>query len=80
MLDSVYDISHSKEKPLPGSWMSVDIKLGSLTLHLEDEKWNKGEADSNQVDVLGAMNSLGNKVSEDYMRNITQAGQKINFG
>lgn len=32
---------HSKENPLPPSWFSVDIKLGSLTLSLEEDKWIK---------------------------------------
>lgn len=80
MLTSVYDISHSKERPLPQTWASVDIKLGSLTVHLDDDKWHKGEADSIQVDVLGAMKTLGNKNTEDYIRNITQEGEKINLG
>jgi len=28
LLSDNYDIVHSKEKPLPQSWMSVDINLG----------------------------------------------------
>ena len=49
-------------------------------MHLDDDKWHKGEADSIQVDVLGAMKTLGNKNTEDYIRNITQVGEKINMG
>jgi len=69
MITSVYDISHSKEKPLPPTWASVDIKLGSLSVHIDDDKWDKGIVDASRVDVLGAMKELGNKNIVDFMRN-----------
>ena len=44
-LSDVYDMKHSKENPLPGSWMSVDIRLGSLTVHMEDQSFARGLVD-----------------------------------
>lgn len=44
MLSKV-DMTHSKESPLPQGWMSLDVKLGSLTLTLEENNFAKGVVD-----------------------------------
>ena len=54
-LSDLYDMKHSKESPLPGTWMSVDIKLGSLTIHMEDTNWAKGQVDRHKSDVVQLM-------------------------
>lgn len=55
-LSNFYDMKHSKENPLPPTWMSVDIKLGSLTIQMEDTNWAKGRVDRQQSDVIELMN------------------------
>jgi len=35
-----YDLQDN-QTPFPMGWFSVDIKLGCLTLHLDEENWNK---------------------------------------
>ncbi len=27
---------------LPNSWFTCDIRVGSLTIHLDEDNWNKG--------------------------------------
>ncbi len=46
------DMKHSPQSPLPQTWMSLDIKLGCLTLHLEDNNWFKGLVDDKKSNVL----------------------------
>ena len=51
---------HSPESPLPQTWMSVDIKLGCLTLHLEDSNWLKGLVDDIKSNVLRKLGLVEN--------------------
>ena len=39
--------------------MSVDIKLGSLTMHLEDSNWLKGNVDDIKSNILRKIGSNG---------------------
>ena len=39
--------------------MSTDIKLGALTLHLEDTSWLKGVVDDNASNILNRMMGIG---------------------
>lgn len=41
LLAESYDLVATKENPLPQSWMRIEIKLGTLQINLEDDKWNK---------------------------------------
>ena len=40
MMESKYDLGQD-QTPYPYSWFSVDIKLGCLTIHLDEENWHK---------------------------------------
>ena len=44
-------MKHSPESPLPKTWMSADIKLGSLTIHMNDQDWIKGQVERTKSDV-----------------------------
>ena len=37
LLTENYDL----KKDTPSSWFQTDIKLGSLTIHIDPDKWNK---------------------------------------
>ena len=50
---------HSPQSPLPQTWMSTDIKLGALSLHLEDTSWLKGAVDDNASHILNRMMGIG---------------------
>lgn len=39
-MESKYDLNQD-QTPYPYSWFSVDIKLGCLTIHLDEENWHK---------------------------------------
>ena len=39
-MDEKYDLNAS-QTPYPYSWFSVDIKLGCLTIHLDEDNWHK---------------------------------------
>jgi len=40
MMDERYDLN-ANQTPYPYSWFSVDIKLGCLTVHLDEDNWHK---------------------------------------
>lgn len=40
MMDSKYDLGPD-QTPYPYSWFSCDIKLGCLTIHLDEDNWHK---------------------------------------
>lgn len=40
LLSESYDLTSDKAK-IPSSWMNVDIRLGSLTINMEENYWNK---------------------------------------
>ena len=60
---SQHDMQHSQASPLPQTWMQIDIKLGCLTMHLEDSNWLKGMVDDIKSNVLrklgGGDNQMG---------------------
>ena len=39
--------------------MNCDIKLGCLTLHLEDQSWNRGNVSDKESDVIYRMSPEG---------------------
>ena len=39
--------------------MSTDIKLGALSLHLEDTSWLKGVVDDNASNIYNRMMGIG---------------------
>lgn len=45
-------MQHSPESPLPQTWMTCDVKLGCLTMHLEDSNWLKGNVDDKKSNIL----------------------------
>eukprot|EP00353_Schmidingerella_taraikaensis_P014724 CAMPEP_0185572254 /NCGR_PEP_ID=MMETSP0434-20130131/4209_1 /TAXON_ID=626734 ORGANISM="Favella taraikaensis, Strain Fe Narragansett Bay" /NCGR_SAMPLE_ID=MMETSP0434 /ASSEMBLY_ACC=CAM_ASM_000379 /LENGTH=194 /DNA_ID=CAMNT_0028188051 /DNA_START=1181 /DNA_END=1766 /DNA_ORIENTATION=+ len=49
---SKHDMKHSPEDPLPQTWMSLDIGLGALSLHLEAANWLKGVVDDKKSNVM----------------------------
>jgi hypothetical protein len=60
-------MKHSKACPLPQGWMSLDIKLGSLTLTLEEGNFAKGIVDeekSNALRLLMREDTPGSAVEE----------------
>ena len=41
MIDEKYDLK-ADQTPYPYSWFTADIKLGCLTIHLDEDNWHKG--------------------------------------
>jgi len=42
MMNDKYDLS-PEQTPYPYSWFSIDIKLGCLSIHLDEDNWFKCE-------------------------------------
>lgn len=40
-MENKYDLKTDGNTPIPMSWFSIDIKLGCLQIHLDEENWNK---------------------------------------
>jgi hypothetical protein len=40
MMDDRYDLKPG-DAAIPASWFSIDIKLGCLTIHLDEDAWSK---------------------------------------
>jgi hypothetical protein len=53
------DLKHSPKTPLPQSWMSLDIKLGSLTVNMEEDKWFKGNVNEKKANFMAASYDQG---------------------
>jgi hypothetical protein len=63
---------------LPNSWFTCDIRVGSLTLHLEEENWNKALVTPEEYDRV-------TKIFEGLAGNgivtpIRESPQKVNIG
>ena len=56
---SQHDMKHSPQSPLPQTWMSLDIGLGCLTMHMESTNWHKGLANDEKSDVIRLMGGDG---------------------
>ena len=50
MMDSKYDLK-PEDTPYPYSWFSTDIKLGALTIHLDDNNWQKCVVSEMQTNI-----------------------------
>ena len=63
---------------LPNSWFTCDIRVGSLTLHLEEENWNKGMVTYEEYDrVTKVFEDLAGKGINTSSR---ESPQKVNIG
>ena len=67
MLDDKYDLK-PEQTPYPYSWFSVDLRLGCLTVHLDEDNWHKCVASDLATNVQLMM-------SQHHMDH----GQAINF-
>lgn len=67
MMDSRYDMQPN-QTPYPMSWFSTDIKLGCLTIHLDEDNWNK-------CNVSEMMTNVELMISNHIM----DQAQKINY-
>lgn len=68
-----HDMQHSKEQPLPQTWMSLDIKLGCLTLHMEDTNWLKGVVDDKKSNIT---RKIGGLIMDGGTPNVQSAQQQ----
>ena len=68
-----HDMRHSQASPLPQSWMSLDIKLGSLTVNMEEDKWLKGMVDQNKSNVISHLD--GHTAANQ--ANVAEQSQKL---
>ena len=63
---------------LPNSWFTCDIRVGSLTLHLEEENWNKALVTPEEYDrVTKVFEGLAGKAIIAPSR---ESPQKVNIG
>jgi len=73
-------MKHSKERPLPQSWMSVDIAMGSLQINVEEDKWNKAIVEEHLTDIATYLDKGGiPPVHEDVKASSIQS-VKVNLG
>ena len=56
MMDNKYDLKPD-QTPYPYSWFAVDIKLGCLQVHLEDDNWPKCTVSEMQTNIQLMMSS-----------------------
>ena len=50
MIADKYDLKDD-QTPFPYSWFSLDLKLGCLTIHLDEETWHKCQVSDLQTNV-----------------------------
>lgn len=50
MMESKYDLG-SDQTPFPHSWFTVDIKLGCLTIHMDEDNWSKCQVSELQTNI-----------------------------
>lgn len=56
---------------LPNSWFTCDIRVGSLTLHLDEENWTKGVVTREEYDrVTKVFENLAGKHSQKAQHSI----------
>lgn len=58
-----YDMVHSRQNPLPQGWMQLDIRLGNLSLTMEESNFMKAEVDADQSNAVKRMEEV--KSDED---------------
>lgn len=56
MMDNKYDLKPD-QTPYPYGWFAVDIKLGCLQVHLEDDNWPKCTVSEMQTNIQLMMSS-----------------------
>lgn len=62
---------------IPNQWFTCDIRVGSLTLHLDEDNWNKGVVTSEEYDrVARVFDSLAGKVTSTS----EEPSQKVSIG
>jgi len=62
---------------LPNQWFSCNIRVGSLTLHLDEDNWNKGVVTSDEYErVTRVFDSLAGKVTTEN----TETQPKVSIG
>lgn len=80
-----FDQVHTKENPLPPTWLTVDLRLGvsavninlwfqSVTLTLEDDKWMKGIVNTTTTELPALMAENPND------KNIIKQDRFMNLG
>jgi hypothetical protein len=63
---------------LPNSWFTCDIRVGSLTLHIEEESWNKALVTPEEYDrVTKVFEGLAGK---GIIAPSKESTQKVNIG
>lgn len=69
------------QTPFPPSWFSVDIKIGCLSIHLDDDNWNKcsvSEMSTNVELMIGNhLMDQGSKVNYDIEEKQINLGRKL---
>mmetsp|Transcript_11822 Transcript_11822/g.19982 ORF Transcript_11822/g.19982 Transcript_11822/m.19982 type:complete len:893 (-) Transcript_11822:38-2716(-) len=56
LMDTKYDIP-ADQTPYPPSWFSVDIKLGCLSIHLDEDNWQKCKVSEMQTNIQWMLNT-----------------------
>lgn len=66
-MDEKYDLNAS-QTPYPYSWFSVDIKLGCLTIHLDEDNWHKCQVSEmlTNIQLMLSMHSMDQGSSINY--------------
>ena len=49
-MNDKYDLTPD-QTPYPYSWFSIDIKLGCLSIHLDEDNWFKCEVSEMQTNI-----------------------------
>jgi hypothetical protein len=80
MMDSRYDLQPN-QTPYPYSWFAVDIKLGCLTIHLDEDNWSKCNVSEMMTNVELMMSShimdQGSKINYDIEEKQINLGRKL---
>ena len=50
MVEQKYDLQ-ADQTPYPYSWFSIDIKLGCLSVHLDEDTWQKCVVSEMQTNI-----------------------------
>lgn len=80
IMESRHDLQPN-QTPYPPSWFSVDIKIGSLSIHLDEDSWNKcnvSEMSTNVELMIGNhLMDQGSKVNYDIEEKQINLGRKL---
>jgi len=79
-MDSRYDLQ-PHQTPYPYSWFSIDIKLGCLTIHLDEDNWHKCTVSQILTNCQLMMSShimdQGSKINYDIEEKQINLGQRL---